>query len=109
AGDAVHKVHLRPASNLYAYQKLVAGLESSNQEPTVSIAGLADDDAETPGANANIDDLRDRWSRLTDVHQFFGMLKALKLSRRQAVRMVGQDYAWLLDNDAVSAMFHLAA
>jgi putative hemin transport protein len=109
AGDAVHKVHLRPASNLYAYQKLVAALESPNQEPTVSIAGLADDDAEAPGAAADIGDLRDRWSRLTDVHQFFGMLKALKLSRRQAVRMVGQDYAWLLDNDAVSAMFHHAA
>ncbi|TRD00577.1 hemin-degrading factor [Mesorhizobium sp. WSM4303] len=109
AGDAVHKVHLRPASNLYAYQKLVAALESSNQEPTASVAGLAEDDAETPGAAASIDDLRDRWSRLTDVHQFFGMLKALKLSRRQAVRMVGQDYAWLLDNDAVSAMFHNAA
>ena len=75
----------------------------------MSIAGLADDDTETPGAAPNIDDLRDRWSRLTDVHQFFGMLKALKLSRRQAVRMVGQDYAWLLDNDAVSAMFHHAA
>ncbi|RUZ97968.1 hemin-degrading factor, partial [Mesorhizobium sp. M7A.F.Ca.CA.002.05.1.1] len=26
-------------------------------------------------AAANLDDLRDRWSRLTDVHQFFGMLK----------------------------------
>jgi putative hemin transport protein len=109
AGDAVHKVHLRPASNLYAYQKLVAALESSNQEPTVSVVGVAEDDAETPGAAANVDDLRDRWSRLTDVHQFFGMLKALKLSRRQAVRMVGQDYAWLLANDAVSAMFHHAA
>ncbi|MGX5846971.1 hemin-degrading factor [Mesorhizobium sp. PL10] len=109
AGDAVHKVHLRPASNLYAYQKLMAALESSNQEPTVAVVGLAEDDAETPGVAANIDDLRDRWSRLTDVHQFFGMLKALKLSRRQAVRMVGQDYAWLLDNDAVSAMFHHAA
>lgn len=109
AGDAVHKVHLRPASNLYAYQKLVAALESSNQESTVSVAGVAEDDAETPGVAANIDDLRDRWSRLTDVHQFFGMLKALKLSRRQAVSMVGQDYAWLLDNDAVSAMFHHAA
>ncbi len=109
AGDAVHKVHLRPASNLYAYQKLVASLESSNQEPTIAVTGEAEDDAETPNAVANIDDLRDRWSRLTDVHQFFGMLKALKLSRRQAVRMIGQDYAWLLDNDAVSAMFHHAA
>lgn len=110
AGEAVHKVHLRPASSLYAYQKLVASLESSNQEPTVAISeqGL-DDEGEATTTTANLDDLRDRWSRLTDVHQFFGMLKTLKLSRRQAVRMVGTDYAWLLDNDAVRAMFHHAA
>lgn len=109
-GEAVHKVHLRPASNLYAYQKLVAALESSNQEPTVDISGIvSNDESESGTPTANLDDLRDRWSRLTDVHQFFGMLKTLKLSRRQAVRMVGQDYAWLLDNDAVRAMFHHAA
>ncbi|PBB69178.1 hemin-degrading factor [Mesorhizobium sp. WSM4312] len=110
AGEAVHKVHLRPASSLYAYQKLVASLKSSNQEPTVDIAGQVSDDQTEAGATAaNPNDLRDRWSRLTDVHQFFGMLKTLKLSRRQAVRMVGTDYAWLLDNDAVRAMFHHAA
>ncbi|CAN7675338.1 hemin-degrading factor [Mesorhizobium amorphae] len=110
AGEAVHKVHLRPASNLYAYQKLVAGLESSNQEPIVAVsASGAEEENEVQSAVANVDDLRDQWSRLTDVHQFFGMLKTLKLSRRQAVRMVGQDYAWLVDNDAVGAMFHHAA
>ena len=110
AGEAVHKVHLRPASNLYAYQKLVAELESSNQEPVVAVsASETEHEAEDQDQVTSIDDLRDRWSRLTDVHQFFGMLKTLKLSRRQAVRMVGQDYAWLLDKDAVGAMFHHAA
>ncbi|MBZ9698842.1 MULTISPECIES: hemin-degrading factor [unclassified Mesorhizobium] len=110
AGDAVHKVHLRPASSLHAYQKLVASLESPNQEPTIDISGpVLDEESEAGASTASLDDLRDRWSRLTDVHQFFGMLKTLKLSRRQAVRMVGQDYAWLLDNDAVRAMFHHAA
>lgn len=110
AGGAVHKVHLRPASSLYAYQKLVASLESSDQEPTVDISSpISDDQSEAGATTANPEDLRDRWSRLTDVHQFFGMLNTLKLSRRQAVRMVGTDYAWLLDNDAVRAMFHHAA
>jgi putative hemin transport protein len=110
AGEAVHKVHLRPASNLYAYQKLVAELESSNQEPVVAVSvSETEHEAEDQDQLASIDDLRDRWSRLTDVHQFFGMLKTLKLSRRQAVRMVGRDYAWLLDKDAVGAMFHHAA
>ncbi|MER8845908.1 MULTISPECIES: hemin-degrading factor [Mesorhizobium] len=110
AGDAVHKVHLRPASSLYAYQKLVASLEPPNQEPTIDISGpVLDEESGAEASTASLRDLRDRWSRLTDVHQFFGMLKTLKLSRRQAVRMVGQDYAWPLDNDAVRAMFHHAA
>ncbi|RWQ55930.1 hemin-degrading factor [Mesorhizobium sp.] len=109
-GEAVHKVHLRPASNLYAYQKLVAELESPNQESSVAISeGGLESEAEASAASADVDDLRDRWSRLTDVHQFFGMLKTLKLDRRQALRLVGQDYAWRLDHDAVSAMFHHAA
>ncbi|RWN99431.1 ChuX/HutX family heme-like substrate-binding protein [Mesorhizobium sp.] len=116
AGEAVHKVHLRPASNFYAYQKLVAELESPNQESSVAISeegsiseGGPESEAEASAASADVDDLRDCWSRLTDVHQFFGMLKTLKLDRRQALRMVRQDYAWLFDHDAVSAMFHHAA
>jgi putative hemin transport protein len=110
AGEAVHKVHLRSSSNLYAYQKLTDELQSSNQEPIVSVKGRsAENVAKIADQAATVDDLREHWSRLTDVHQFFGMLKALNLSRRQAVRMVGQDYAWLLDNAAVGAMFHRAA
>ncbi len=104
-GEAVHKVHLRPASNLYAYQQLVERLVSSDQSQEVrtAVADTANDDLAAEAA-ASVEDLRDRWSRLTDVHQFFGMLKALKLSRHDAVRMVGQDYAWPLDGDAMTAM-----
>ncbi|RWM76885.1 ChuX/HutX family heme-like substrate-binding protein [Mesorhizobium sp.] len=110
AGEAVHKVHLRPSSNLYAYQKLTDELQSSNQEPILSVKQRsAENIAKIPDQAAIVDDLREHWSRLTDVHQFFDMLKTLNLSRRQAVRIVGQDYAWLLNNDAVSAMFHHAA
>ncbi|TPJ85043.1 hemin-degrading factor [Mesorhizobium sp. B2-6-3] len=110
AGEAVHKVHLRPGSNLYAYQK--TGRFAGIAEPGATgrhFGPAAENEGEAVTTTANLDDLRDRWSRLTDVHQFFGMLKTLKLSRRQAVRMVGQDYAWLLDNDAVRAMFNRAA
>jgi putative hemin transport protein len=109
SGEAVHKVHLRPASSLYAYQKLVAELSATDQSQGIEVQPVRDESPETePGAGA-LDDLRERWSKLTDVHQFFGMLRALKLSRRQAVRMIGQDYAWQIDNDAVVAMLNHAA
>ncbi|UVK50103.1 hemin-degrading factor (plasmid) [Mesorhizobium sp. AR02] len=110
AGAAVHQVDVRPASNLYAYQKLVAELASSNQEPILWVkANGADSDAEVPDQAAMVTELREHWSRLTDVHQFFDMLKTLKLSRCRALRMVGQDYAWQLDNAAVGAMFQCAS
>jgi len=109
-GEAVHKVHLRPASNLYAYQKLVSDLEARNQSRALDIAPASVVGAETlEDAMASAEDLRERWSKLTDVHQFFGMLKTLKLSRQQAVRLVGQDYAWRLHVDSVTAMLNHAA
>ncbi|WP_404926316.1 hemin-degrading factor [Mesorhizobium sp. ORM16] len=110
AGEAVHKVNLRPSSNLHAYRKLIDELESPNQEPIISVkTKSAEKDAKNPDQAATVDDLREHWSQLSDVHQFFGMLKALNLSRRQAVRMVGDDYAWLLDHAALASMLHRAA
>ena len=72
------------------------------------------DSAGVAAANENAvtaqpDDLRDRWSKMTDVHQFVTILRDLKLTRQQAVKLVGQDYAWPVDLDAVTAMMHHAA
>lgn len=107
AGDAVHKVHLRPASDLAGYQKLVDAHVSADQSQTVAV--IAPARQSTAPASTNKDELRDRWSKMTDVHQFFGILKSLNLSRQQALRMVGQDYAWELDATSVSAMMNSAA
>ena len=57
-------------------------------------------------ADVSRDELRDNWSKLTDTHEFFGMLKRLKIGRQAAVRTVGDDYAWKLDNSATAEMMH---
>src|SRR5690606_22849342 len=46
AGEAIHKVHLRPASNLYAYQKLVGELSSPDQSQSVDVKGIAGSQSE---------------------------------------------------------------
>lgn len=107
AGDAVHKVHLRPASDVDAYRRLVDAHVSPDQSQEVEVEPIAPEDDGI--SSATVEELRERWSRLTDTHQFFGMLRALKLSRREAMRMVGHDYAWRLDDGAVAAMMHAAA
>lgn len=107
AGDAVHKVHLRPASSIAEYEKLVARNTTSDQSDIVAVTRLTDEPGDASAASP--EELRERWSKMTDVHQFFGVLKSLNLSRRQAVRMVGRDYAWELDASAVSTMMSAAA
>ena len=110
-GTAVHKIHLRPASSVEAYDRLVAELESADQSQRVEIrydaAAVETADGEQP--EASVSELRERWAALTDTHQFFGMLRTLKLARQRAVRMVGSDYAWRIDRDAIVAMMNHAA
>jgi putative hemin transport protein len=112
AGDAVHKVHVRPNSNLYAYHNLVSQLESADRSQiveTVEAVASPAGEVANDGAAAHADLLRDRWSRMTDVHQLFAILKKLKMTRHQAVRMIGEEYAWQVASDAVGAMLRHAA
>ena len=113
AGQAVHKIHLRPASNVEAYQRLVDDLKAQDQSGTIaplassSPPGLcATQAAALPAGDveAQRGALRERWSAMTDVHQFVAILKSLKLTRHQAVAMVGEDFAWPLACDAVPLM-----
>lgn len=41
---------------------------------------------------------------MTDVHQFFGLLKRHNLSRQQAFRLVGDDLACRVDNTALAQL-----
>lgn len=105
AGDAVHKVHLRPDSNIEAYHAIVAELRLEDQSQEFAEDRSGYDNGETDG-DVSRDELRDHWSRMTDTHEFFGMLKKLKIGRQEAIRTVGDDYAWKLETGAVAEMMH---
>ncbi|WEX11877.1 ChuX/HutX family heme-like substrate-binding protein [Chelativorans sp. AA-79] len=106
AGDAVHKVHLRPESDLNAYLALVEKLSSTEQSPAIEVAPIIT--SEAPQADADVSALRERWTAMQDVHQFVGILRSLKLTRRQAVHLIGEEFAWRLDGGAVPAMMERA-
>jgi putative hemin transport protein len=61
------------------------------------------------GSDIDRDELREHWSKLTDTHEFFGMLRKLKIGRQAAIRTVGDDYAWQLNNGATAEMMHASA
>ena len=107
AGNAVHKVHSRPATDLAAWNALVATLRHDEQADTIAVTPYAP--AEVSGDPASLADLREAWSAMTDTHQFFGMLKKLNFHRLDAVETVGEDFAWQLDHTAVETMFRKVA
>ncbi|WP_085025518.1 hemin-degrading factor [Ensifer aridi] len=108
-GNAVHKIHLRPASNATAYEKIVEDLRLDDQsQDFVADAGAPPSD-DKPDAAVDAAELRDRWSKLTDTHQFPGMLRKLNIGRRRALHSVGDDFAWRLDKAGVELMMRSAA
>ncbi|CCM76231.1 hemin-degrading factor [Rhizobium mesoamericanum] len=104
AGNAVHKIHLRPNSNVEAYHAIVRDLKHEDQSQEFA-ADLTQSSTDESG-EVTRDALREHWSKLTDTHEFFGMLRKLKIGRRAALRTVGDDYAWQLDNTATAQMMH---
>jgi putative hemin transport protein len=110
AGEAIHKIHLRPASNLDAYHALVSKLRLEDQSQLLELTTLPKAEEKTREIEElDTSGLRDRWTKMKDVHEFFGILRALEMTRHQAVQIIGEDYAWQLDTDALTAMMQHSA
>ena len=107
-GEAVHKIHLRPQSDLDAFSHLVARLKSDDQRDTLPVRAPEEDDGRLRTvSDADIADMRNRWAAMTDVHQFAGILRRFKLTRHQAVSAIDSAFAWQLDESALLAMLNI--
>ncbi|TGD63641.1 hemin-degrading factor [Tabrizicola sp. WMC-M-20] len=100
AGDAVHKVHLGPDSDIAAFDAAVADLALPLDAPFEMVARAAPEGARI--AEDRIDALRSEWAQLTDTHQFLAMVRKLKMNRLGANRVVGTAFARQLPVQAVS-------
>ena len=108
AGDAVHKVHLKPESDVAAFDALVAALRLPEQTEQLALVPRAP--VERPkGDPARVADLRAEWKTMTDTHQFLKLTRRLKFNRLGANRMVGAPYAAPVARDAITQVLHAAA
>jgi len=109
-GEAVHKVHLRTASDVAAYHALVESLTSSDQSQSLErCATTATSETGTVLGPQEIATLREKWAAMTDVHQFAGILRSFDITRHDAISAIDPEFAWRLDGGALKAMLHLAA
>ncbi|MBV7407701.1 hemin-degrading factor [Maritimibacter sp. DP1N21-5] len=103
AGDAVHKIHLRDASNHDHWDSVIAHLATGDQTDQIVVAPRVAPTApiERP---EKTDALRSEWDRMTDTHQFMLLTKKLKMNRLGAYRVAGAPYVRKLTTDAVDRL-----
>ncbi|QBX35756.1 hemin-degrading factor [Paracoccus liaowanqingii] len=104
AGDAVHKIHLREASDLGAWEGLCRELAlpemtiSADLAPRVAPEGALVDAAQT-------ETLRTEWAALTGVSQLDPLARRLNMNRLGACRLAGPPHARPLPTGATEALF----
>lgn len=96
-GDAVLKVYTTDATDNAAWQALVTEQTQSNPTPLALRPVENARHAETADGAA----LEKEWRAMTDVHQFFVLLRKYNLSRQQAFRLVSDDLACRIDTEAL--------
>lgn len=112
AGHAVHKIFLKPQSDLGAYDALVARFAADAQQPgmavqaaPVSLVELP----ELPDTQIDVAGLREAWADLRDTHDFFALLKKYSVSRLQALRLAEPRFVQQLDVSCVLDLLRDAA
>ena len=108
AGDAVHKIHLKPESDVAGFDRLVAELRLPEQSDSVATGPRRPTEAAKPDpSKAAI--LRAEWAKMTDTHQFLRLVSKLKMNRLGAYRVAGAPFARQLGTGAVAATLEQAA
>jgi len=108
AGDAVHKVHLKPESLHDQFAPLIRALRNPLQAQTLDLTARRPiEDAK--GSVENAPALRASWDKMTDTHQFHGMVKEHQMNRLGSYRVAGAPYVERLETGAVTATLGAAA
>ncbi|WP_337011786.1 hemin-degrading factor [Pantoea sp. AS142] len=103
-GDAVLKIYVTEQTSMAAWQALIARFSAGDVAPlrVEPVAATALTDA------IDVTTIDREWRAMTDVHQFFALLKRHQVSRPQAFRAVGEDLAWRTSNDALKRVLQMA-
>ncbi len=109
-GQAVHKVYLTDASDQEAWRVLVKRFAAPVQSPLLErrtvappLPSLLRDDA------VALESLRSGWRAMRDPHDFFALLKKHQVTRTQALRLVGREFARPVGHAAIHTILDAAA
>lgn len=109
AGQAVHKIFMKPQSDLAAYEALVTRFADEDQQAGIIVTEPAPAPAELPDAQIDVAGFRAAWADLRDTHEFFTLLKKYSVSRLQGLRLAEARFVQQLDKACVLDLLNDAA
>ena len=93
SGEAVHKIFLRPESQLKALDWIQERFAHALQEPYLTVQSRSSVSPDRCDSEIDVSGLMQEWTVMRDTHDFFLLLKKYSVSRLQAFRLIGADYA----------------
>lgn len=96
-GTALHKIFLKPPSDVAAYDALVSRFASLQQASGLVPAPAAPPPGERPDDAVDVVGFREAWASLRDTHDFFGLLKKFGVTRTQALRLAPPQFVQQVD------------
>lgn len=109
AGTAIHKVILLEDSNQEAFAELINKYRAADQSPEIEITPKPAKPAEKPDSEVDIMTFRSRWAAMQDTHEFFRLINSFGLSRPQALRLAGEDFAYRIETNGYRQILQKAA
>ncbi|MGO4386910.1 hemin-degrading factor [Microvirga sp. 2YAF29] len=107
SGEAVIKVHLKPASNVDAFYAIRARFAASALEFSTTPKPLPR--PEVSLSDIDVDGFRRAFQAMRDIHEFFPLLRRFNLSRRQSINVLESDFVRRLGEDAPRQLLERAA
>lgn len=105
-GDSLHKIYATNCTNMSAWQTIIERYSTSDNPPIPLKETLPFSEQEISAEIAS--QLEQQWRNMTNVHQFFGILKKYNLNRQQVFRVISHELAWQVPTTALSELISLA-
>ncbi|MCT8341478.1 MULTISPECIES: hemin-degrading factor [Photorhabdus] len=105
-GDALHKVYATGNTDITAWEALIEKYQAEDN-PTLVIKPIEEITYSTL-TNELKAQLDKEWRAMTNVHQFFTLLKNHNLSRQQVFNAVQDDLAYKVGNSALNELINAA-
>lgn len=108
-GKAVHKVYLIDGSNTSAWMPFIERFKDPEQNSTLTLEPTPLVEPTIKDEELDITAFVNSWAELKDTHHFVPMLKDYRLTRTQALRLVGKEWAVPLAVGLLTEVFEKAA